>query len=56
MGNVRKFAASVQNMRKAGYRDVKGKLYRGMRHEILNEKGKEQVYHDIAVYIRKKGL
>lgn len=56
MGNVRKFAASVQNMRKAGYQDVKGKLYRGMRHEILNEKGKEQVYHDIAVYIRKKGF
>ena len=56
MGNVRKFAASVQAMRKAGYRDVKGKLYRGMRHEILNEKGKEKVYSDIASYIRKKGL
>lgn len=41
-------------MRYAGYKDVKGKLYPGMRHEILNEIGKEQVYHDITVYMRKK--
>lgn len=56
IGNVRKFASAVQSMRQAGYCDVKGKLYRGMRHEILNEKNKEQVYRDIAVYIRKKGF
>ena len=56
IGNVRKFAKSLRCMREAGYRDVKGKLYPGMRHEILNEKGKEQVYHDIVAYIRKKGL
>ena len=43
-------------MRRAGYRDVKGKLYRGMRHEILNEKNREQVYRDIALYIGKKGF
>ena len=54
MGNVRQFAAAVRAMRSAGYRDVKGKLYPGMRHEILNEKKKEQVYRDIAAYIRKK--
>ena len=41
-------------MRHAGYLDVKGKIYPGMRHEILNEKGKEKVYHDISVYIKKK--
>ena len=55
MINVRHFAKAVQNMRHAGYLDVKGKLYPGMRHEILNEKNKEQVYHDIAVYLKKKG-
>ena len=54
--NVRHFAKTVKAMRHAGYRDVKGKLYPGMRHEILNEIGKEQVYHDIAVYMRKKGF
>lgn len=56
IGNVRKFASAVQSMRRAGYRDVKGKLYRGMRHEILNEKNREQVYRDIALYIGKKGF
>ena len=54
--NVRHFAKTVQAMRHAGYLDVKGKLYPGMRHEILNEKNKEQVYHDIVVYMKKKGL
>lgn len=56
MTNVRRFAKAVQAMRSAGYRDVKGKLYPGMRHEILNEPDREQVYHDIAVYMKKKGF
>jgi alpha-beta hydrolase superfamily lysophospholipase len=50
------FAKAVQDMRHAGYLDVKGKLYPGMRHEILNETDKKRVYHDIAFYIRKKGF
>ena len=56
MGNVRQFAKAVRAMRCAGYRDVRGKLYPGMRHEILNEKDREKVYHDIFAYICKKGL
>ena len=32
----------------------KGKLYPGMRHEILNEREKEKVYHDVKKYIEKK--
>lgn len=56
MGNIRQFAKAVQAMRNAGYYDVKGKLYPGMRHEILNEKDKYQVYRDIAVYLKKKGF
>ena len=54
--DVRHFAKTVRAMRRAGYRDVKGKLYPGMRHEILNEINKEQVYRDIAAYMRKKGF
>ena len=54
--NVRHFAKAVRAMRRAGYRDVKGKLYPGMRHEILNEINKEQVYRDIAAYMLKKGF
>lgn len=56
IGGVRKFAGAVRAMRNAGYRDVKGKLYRGMRHEILNEKEKEKVYRDVAIYMKKKGF
>lgn len=56
LGSVRQFASAVQSMRHVGYRDVKGKLYPGMRHEILNEKDKERVYRDISLYLRKKGL
>lgn len=56
IGNVRKFAKAVQAMRSAGYLDVKGKLYPGMRHEILNERDKYQVYHDIQVYLKRKGF
>lgn len=54
--DVRHFAKSVQAMRRAGYMDVKGKLYPGMRHEILNEKDKYKVYKDIVTYMRKKGF
>lgn len=56
IGNVRGFAKAVQAMREAGYLDVKGKLYQGMRHEILNETEKKLVYHDIAVYLKRKGF
>lgn len=54
--DVRHFAKSVKAMRQAGYQDVKGKLYPNMRHEILNEIGKEQVYRDISIYMKKKGF
>ena len=56
LGNVRKFAGAVHAMRRAGYLDVKGKLYPGMRHEILNEKGKERVWRDVVIYMKKKGF
>ncbi|MED9965544.1 MAG: alpha/beta fold hydrolase [Blautia sp.] len=54
--DVRHFAKAVQAMRSAGYFDVKGKLYLGMRHEILNEKDKYKVYKDIVTYMRRKGF
>lgn len=54
--DVRHFSQAVRTMRRAGYVDVKGKLYPGMRHEILNEKDKEKVYRDISVYLKKKGF
>ena len=35
-------------LRKAGIQDLTCRLYPEYRHEILNERGKEQVYQDIA--------
>lgn len=36
------------DLRTAGYVSVQGKLYPDMRHEIHNERGKEQVWADVA--------
>ncbi len=47
------FAKAVIFMREQGYQDVKSKLYPGMRHEILNEVGKEAVWRDVNDWIRK---
>ena len=46
-----KFRQAVHAIRKAGYTNVRAKLYQGMRHEILNETGKRQVWEDVAKFI-----
>ena len=51
--DVRHFAKTVRAMRRAGYRDVKGKLYPGMRHEILNEENHGVVYADVLEFLEK---
>lgn len=43
-----KFYEAVQFMIKRGYKNTSGKLYKGMRHEILNETNKLLVWDDIA--------
>ena len=47
MINGKRFRMAVGTMQKAGYSDVRSKTYPGMRHEILNETGKEAVWGDI---------
>lgn len=54
IGNVRKFKKALMAMRLAGYRNVKGKLYPGMRHEILNETDKQKVFSDVCKYMEKQ--
>ena len=54
MENIRKFKQAVDHMRHVGYRYVRGKVYPGMRHEILNERQKQRVYRDLYLYIRKQ--
>jgi len=43
----------VDVYQKQGLKNVEHKLYTNMRHEILNEVGKEEVYQDIATFLKK---
>jgi len=50
---------TVKQMKKDGFKDISCQLYPGMRHEILNEEIKLQVYKDIEKWISehlKSGL
>ncbi|CAH1197556.1 Monoacylglycerol lipase [Paenibacillus plantiphilus] len=44
---------TVSSYVKAGVTNVQMKLYDGMRHEILNEIDKEQVYNDILIWLKQ---
>lgn len=46
--------ADVRDFEKAGATDLTFKGYDGMRHEILNEKDKRQVYGDIIAWLEKR--
>ena len=53
IGGGRKFVKELQFLKRVGYRHVTGKMYPGMRHEILNEVEKERVYQNILAYLNK---
>lgn len=40
-------------LKEIGYKNVSGKLYQGMRHEILNEKDQKKVFEDVLKWISK---
>lgn len=55
VGNYGKGPAQVADMLKAaGVSQVELKLYPGLRHEILNEQGKEQVYEDVLAWLNAR--
>ena len=45
--NLKKFSQAVSFLRSRGYREVTSQVYPGMRHEILNETGREDVWRDV---------
>lgn len=49
--NAKKREEACDFMRKIGYMDVARKEYVGMRHEILNEIGKEEPYNDVLRFL-----
>lgn len=46
-----KWNESREFLQKLGYTNVRGKLYKGLRHEILNENIKENIYDDIVKFM-----
>ena len=54
MVNEDKFHQSAQNICDRGYMNVTSAIYPGMRHEILNEIGKEDVWNDILDFMGLK--
>lgn len=49
--SLKDFQAAADHMKKVGYACITAKAYEGLRHEILNETGKEEVWSDILNYI-----
>lgn len=41
------FRNAVENMKKAGYKNVQGRMFPGLRHEILLEKNREEIFEII---------
>ena len=50
------FYDAITFMKERGYEDVENRFYKGLRHEILNEDAKEQVYQDITGWLIARGL
>ena len=48
MAGERALRRAAQLLTNAGYRSVEVKLYPGLRHEIMNERGKQAVWRDMA--------
>ena len=45
--SLKKFSQAVSFLRNRGYKEVTSQVYPGMRHEILNEIGREDVWRDV---------
>jgi len=44
---------SIDSLKKVGYKNVASIVYKGMKHEVLNEDNKEEVYRDILDFLMK---
>ena len=52
MISEQKFHRAAWSMHKVGYRNVRSSLYPNMRHEVLNEIDKMDVWNEIREFIR----
>lgn len=53
IGGVKGFRHTVHFLRGRGYEKVRGKLYPGYRHEILNDTCREQVVRDVQIWLKQ---
>ena len=53
-GGDKDFVQAVERMRGRGYARVDSRLYPGMRHEILNEAGRQAVYDDVLAWLEAR--
>lgn len=51
IGDAKQFEKMQQFLKDRGYKNVEGKLYKKMRHEILNETNRELVYEDFYSFL-----
>ena len=51
--NENKFLELVDFLKELGYKNVTSKLYKDLKHEILNENEKEIIYKDILKILNK---
>ena len=52
LGGEKNFNKCVEFFKQLGYTNVTSKLYAGLRHEILNEFGRETVFRDILSFLK----
>jgi len=52
--SVKAYRAAMLLIKKQGYKNVDGKMYARMRHEVLFEKGHDRVYRDILGFMEGK--
>lgn len=51
-----KFHQAAYQMHRVGYQNVSSVIYPNMRHEVLNEIGKQKVWEDILAFIREENF
>ena len=56
IGSTAKFRKEIRYMERAGYIDVQGLQYKGMRHEICNEPDKKKVFEDVEGFLRRRDI
>ena len=52
MISMKRFHRSVGFMNTVGYNNVSSIIYPGMRHEVLNEKGKEAIWDEMLAFLQ----